>query len=242
MTRVLRSELLKLRTTRTALGFAVAGVLLVLLFVLVGAIAGTPTTIADKRAILSIGDPLAVVLLLFGVVGATAEYRHRTVAAGALILPSRLRLSIGRMFAYGLAGLAVGALMLAVAFALGIPLLSGTQGPSLATSDYVRAIGGSLLACGLGAMLGVAVGVLIANQVGAVVGTLVFLFVADPLIVAARNNVGKFLFGNALMAIGGRAGGPSHRLAFGPAVAVILAWTVVALVIAGWVDSRRDIA
>jgi hypothetical protein len=241
MSRVLRSELLKLRTTRTAAGFAVAGVLLVLLFVLVATLAGTPRTIADKRAVLSIGDPLAVVLLLFGVVGATAEYRHRTVAAGALIVPSRLRLSMGRMVAYGLAGLAVGALMLVVAFVLGLPLLAGKPGPSLATSDYVRAIGGSLLACGLGAMLGVAVGVLIANQVGAVVGTLVFLFVADPLIAAASTTVGKFLFGDALMAIGGRGNGP-NRLAFGPAVAVILAWTAVALVLAGWVDSRRDIA
>ena len=243
MTRVLRSELLKLRTTRTAIGFAVAGVLLVVLFVLLGTLAGHPRTVADKAAIISIGDPLAVVILLFGVVGATAEYRHRTVAAGALIVPSRLRLSIGRMIAYGLAGLLVGALMLIVAFALGLPLLAGKPGPSLATSDYVRAVGGSLLACGLGAMVGVAVGVLIANQVAAVVGTLVFLFVAEPLIVAASANVGKFLLGNALAAVGSRGGGAgAHRLAFGPAVAVIIAWTVVALVIAGWVDSRRDIA
>jgi len=241
MSRVLRSELLKLRTTRTALGFAAAGVLLVLLFVLLGTLVGNPMSIADKRAILSIGDPLAVVVLLFGVVGATAEYRHHTVAAGALIVPSRLRLSIGRMFAYGLAGLGVGAIMLVVAFAIGLPLLAGKSGPSLTGSDYLRAVGGSLLACGLGAMLGVAVGVLVANQVAAVVGTLVFLFVADPLIVAASANFGKFLFGSALMAVGGRGNG-MHRLAFGPAVAVILAWTAAALVIAGWVDSRRDIA
>ena len=63
MSNVLRSELLKLRTTRTALGFAVIGVLLVLLVVLVSTLAGTPDTIADKRSVLSIGDPLAVVLL-----------------------------------------------------------------------------------------------------------------------------------------------------------------------------------
>lgn len=92
---------------------------------------------------------------------------------------------------------------------LGIPLLAGKSGPSLTSSDYARAIGGSLLACGLAAMLGVA--------------------------------VGKFLFGNALTAIAGRGNGV-HRLAFGPAVAVVLGWTTLALAIAGWVDSRRDIA
>jgi ABC-2 type transport system permease protein len=241
MSRVLRSELLKLRTTRTAAGFALVGVLLVLLVVLVGALAGNPNTISDKSHVLSIGDPLAIVLLLFGIVGATSEYRHRTVAAGALIVPSRLRLSLGRMIAYGLAGLAVGALMLIVSFAVGIPLLSGASGPSLTGADYARAAGGSLLACGLGAMLGVAIGVLVANQVAAVVGTLVIVFVVDPLLLGlGKGTVGKFLFGNALTAVAGR--GQNHQLAFGAAVAVILAWTALALAIAGWVDSRRDIA
>jgi ABC-2 type transport system permease protein len=240
MSRVLSSELLKLRTTRTALGFAAVGVLLVLLVVLVGTLAGNPTTVVDKRQILSIGDPLAIVLLLFGAVGATAEYRHRTVAAGALIVPSRLRLSVGRMVAYGLAGLAVGALMLIVSFAIGIPLLSTASGPSLTASDYAQAAGGSLLACGLGAMLGVAIGVLVANQVAAVVGTLVIVFVVDPLLVSTVPHVGKFLFGNALTAVAGRSS--KNELVFGAAVAVILAWTVVALAVAGLVDSRRDIA
>jgi hypothetical protein len=91
-----------------------------------------------------------------------------------------------------------------------------------------------------GAMLGVAISVLVANQVAAVVGTLVFLFVAQPLIAAASSTVGKFLFGNALTAVGGR--GIAHELAFGAAVAVSLAWTALALALAGWVDDRRDIA
>jgi ABC-2 type transport system permease protein len=240
MSRVLRSELLKLRTTRTALGFAIAGVLLVLLVVLLGTLVGTPRTAVDKRQILSIGDPLAVVLLLFGVVGATAEYRHRTVAAGALIMPSRIRLSMGRMVAYGLAGVAVGALMLIVSFGLGIPLLSGLAGPSLKASDYAQAAGGSLLACGLGAMLGVAIGVLVANQVAAVVGTLVIFFVVDSLLMGFVPHVGKFAFGSALTAVAGRSA--KNELAFGAAVAVIIAWTALALALAGWVDNRRDIA
>jgi hypothetical protein len=144
------------------------------------------------------------------------------------------------MVAYGIAGLLVGSLMLVVAFAIGIPLLSGASGPSLGTGDYVRAVGGSLLACGLGAMLGVAIGVLVANQVAAVVGTLVIFFVADPLIIAASATVGKFSFGDALTAVAGR--NTAHELAFGAAVAVIIGWTALALTIAAWVDARRDIS
>jgi ABC-2 type transport system permease protein len=240
VTNVLRAELLKLRTTRTALAFAAAGVLVVLLFVLVGILAGKPSTIADKRAAISAGHIVAVLLVLFGVVGATSEYRHRTVAAAALIVPSRLRLSLGRMLAYGLAGLAVGALLLVVTFVIGIPLLSGRSGPTLRVSDYLRAAGGGLLACGLGAMLGVAVGVLIANQVAAVIGTLVFLLIAEPLIIAASTTVGKLLPGDALVTVGGQ--NVRHQLAFAVAVAVILAWTAIALGVAGWVDRRRDIS
>lgn len=240
MTNILLAELLKLRTTRTALGFALAGVLLVLLVVLVGILAGDPKSISDKRSIVSIGDSLSVVLLLFGVVGATAEYRHRTVAPAALIEPARSRLTLGRMIAYGLAGLAVGALMLLVALAIGIPLLGDTSGPSLTASDYAQAVGGSLLACALGAMLGIGVGVLIANQVAAVVGTLVFLFVAEPLIGVASSDVRPYTIGNALAAAGGATG--RHELAFAAAVAVILAWTAIFLAVALLVDRRRDIA
>jgi hypothetical protein len=240
MTAVLRSELLKLRTTRTALAFAVAGVLLTLLAVLVGILAGKPTHISDKRTAIGVGHIVSALLLLYGVVGATAEYRHRTVAASALIVPSRLRMSIGRMIAYGIAGILVTVLLLAVAFLIGIPLLHGRPGPSLRTSDYLRVAGGGLLSCGLAAMLGVAVGVLIANQVAAVVGTLVFIFVAEPLISAASITIGKFLPGVALAAAGGNDA--THQLAFGAAVAVIVGWTAIGLALAAVVDRRRDIS
>lgn len=239
MTNVLRAELLKLRTTRTALGFAAAGVLLVLLGVLVSILAGDPSTSDDKRAAISIGGALSVVLLLFGVVGATAEYRHRTVAPAALIEPVRMRLTVGRMLAYGLAGLAVGALMLVVALAIGIPLLAGTQGPSLDAGDYAQAAGGSLLACGFGAMLGIGLGVLIRNQVAAIVGTLIFLFVAEPLIGLASSAVRPYLIGNALGAVGD--GNGRDQLTFAAAVAVTVAWTALALAAALIVDRRRDI-
>jgi ABC-2 type transport system permease protein len=239
MTRALRAELFKLRTTRTALGFLVAGVLLTLLIVLIGILAGDPQSVAEKRATISVGHTLSALLLLFGVVGATAEYRHRTTAAVALIVPSRLRLSVARMLAYGFAGLLVAAVLLVLAFAIGIPLLQSRHGPPLATSDYLRAVGGTLLASALGTMLGVAIGVLVANQVAAVIGTLVFIFIAEPLITAASSSFGKFLFGDALATVGGN--NADHQLAFGGAIAVSVAWTVGALAVAAFVDARRDI-
>lgn len=240
MTALLRAEVLKLRTTRTALGFAIAGVLLVLLVVLAGILAGHPKTIDDKRSILSVGDTLYVVLLVFGVVGATAEYRHRTIAPELLIVPNRLRVTVGRMLAYGLAGLAVGAVMLIVAMAIGIPLLGSTSGPSLSSSDYAQAVGSGLLTCAMATMLGVSIGVLVASQVAAVVGTLVWLFVVEPIIGVLDRTAGEYTFGQALSALGGNTG--RHLLGFGAACAVSVAWTVVLLTFAAVIDSRRDIA
>ena len=48
MTRLLSGELLKLRTTRTAIGFAVAAIALVLLVVLLSILAGDPRTVAGQ--------------------------------------------------------------------------------------------------------------------------------------------------------------------------------------------------
>jgi ABC-2 type transport system permease protein len=240
MTALVRAELLKLRTTRTALGFAIAGVLLVILVVLVGTLAGNPVTIADKRRILSVGDPLFVVLLIFGVVGATSEYRHRTVAAAALIVPHRLRLTVGRMLAYALAGLLVALVMIVVALVIGIPLLSSTQGPALQAGDYARAIGSGLLACTMATTLGVGIGVLVASQVTAVVGTLIWLFVIEPLIGVASRTAGEYTFGQSLSAMSGTGG--RHLLGFWAACGVSAAWTLALLAIAAVVDRRRDIS
>jgi ABC-2 type transport system permease protein len=90
------------RTTRTALGFAIASVLLVLAYVLVSFLAGDPTTASEKRDALNVGGVLSIPLLLFGIVGATGEYRHRTLAPAVLIAPDRMRLTGARLLAYAL--------------------------------------------------------------------------------------------------------------------------------------------
>ena len=94
-----QAELLKLRSTRTFLGFLAASVLLVLTFVLLSILAGDPSTISDKRDAIGFAGVLGVVLLVFGVVGATGEYRHRTLAPALLVAPDRARLTASRIVA-----------------------------------------------------------------------------------------------------------------------------------------------
>jgi ABC-2 type transport system permease protein len=238
MSRLIRGELLKVRTTRTALGFAAAVVLLTLAVVLLTILSGDPTTVSDKRSALAVGSGISAVLLLFGVVGAGAEYRHRTLAPALLVSPGRGRLLAARIVAYNLTGLAIVVLMTVVAFAIGLPLLAGRPGPDLATSDYVRASGGGLLAVLFCTMLGVGVGTLVGRQVPAVIGAMIWIFVLEPLS-GLIGDISKFTIGQTTTSLAGDNGG--DVLSWTGAFFVLLAWTAVFVAAAALVDRRRDI-
>jgi len=238
MSRRFRGELIKLGTTRTALGFAAGVAVLTLAIVLITALAGDPKTVADKRSALAVGSGVSALLTLFGVVGAGAEYRHHTLAPALLVAPGRGRLLAARVVAYGIAALAIGLVMTAVAFAIGIPLLAGQPGPDLGTSDYLRAGGGGLVAVAVSTMLGVGIGTLVGKQIPAVIGTMVWLLILEPLS-GLIGHISKFTIGQSETSIGGDTGG--DVLPWGAAVAVLLAWTAAFLIAAALVDSRRDI-
>ena len=238
MSGLIRGELIKLRTTRTALGFAAGVALVTLAIVLITVLAGNPKSIPDKRAALAVGSTISALLLLFGVVGSGAEYRHRTLAPALLVAPARGRLLSSRIVAYALAAVLIGLVMTTVAFAIGLPLLASQPGPSLRGIDYLRAAGGGLLTIVLSTILGVAVGTLVGNQIAAVIGSLVWIFVIEPLSNLV-GSVSKFTIGQTATAIGGDTGG--QTLPWAAAVAVLVAWMVVFLVAAVLVDRRRDI-
>jgi ABC-2 type transport system permease protein len=236
--RLVAGELIKVRTTRTALGFAAASLLLVLAAVLITILAGHPATVADKRDALSFGAAIALVLLLFGAVAATGEFRHRTLAPAVLIAPDRLRLFLARVAAYALTALALAAVMGLITLALGVPLLAGEKGPDLAGSDYARVVAGGLIVATLAAALGVAFGTLVRNQVFAVIAILVWVTILEPLTGLIDDRLPDYMLGSTL---GRVAQGGDQDMSFGAAVLVLLAWAAVFLVAAALVDQRRDV-
>ena len=239
MIALIRGEAIKLRSTRTALGFALAGVLLTLLTVLVQGVGGDPTSLEDKRSTLSIGGSIFVVLVIFGIVGATGEYRHRTVAPAVLIAPDRLRLLAARTLAYAVTAAGVAALMVIVGFALGIPLLSEADGPSLAMSDYLTVAGGGMLVCALGAAMGVGFGALVGNQVAGVVSALVYFFILESLVAVAKEELSKFTISAGSARLGGFDVG---ELSFLGALGVLAAWTALFLGLGMWRERGREVA
>jgi ABC-2 type transport system permease protein len=238
MTALIRGEMIKVRTTRTALGFAAAAVLLVLAVVLITILAGDPATAQEKRDALNVGGALSVPLLLFGIVGATGEFRHRTLAPAVLIAPDRTRLTLARLIAYAFTAALVGVAMVVVALAVGLPLLGGQPGPGLASSDYTTVIGGGILTATLCCALGVGLGVLVRNQVAGVVGSLVWLLILEPLLPLIDDALAK---GSILGAAGALGGAESDEVSWAGALLVLGIWAGVFVLAGLLVDARRDV-
>lgn len=235
---LVRGEMIKVRTTRTALGFAAAAVLLVLAVVLITILAGDPTAAQEKKDALNVGGALSVPLLLFGIVGATGEFRHRTLAPAVLISPHRGRLTLARLIAYVFTAALVGVAMVVVALAIGLPLLAGRPGPDLETGDYTAVIGGGILTAMLCCALGVGIGVLVRNQVAGVVGALVWLLILEPLLPLIADDLAK---GSILGAAGTLGGAQSDEVTWAGALLVLGVWAAVFVVAGLLVDARRDV-
>jgi ABC-2 type transport system permease protein len=241
VTRLLRGELIKVRSTRTALGFGAASVLLVIAFVLLTSLAADPETLNDKRDALNVGGALAIPLLVFGIVGATGEFRHRTLAPAVLIAPDRVRLTVARLAAYVLTALAVCVAMLVAALVIGVPILAGQPGPDLGGKQFVQVIGGGLLAVGLVTALGVGIGVLVRNQVAAVVGILVWIFIVEPLIPLLSEDVASYGILNSAGSVGVGGGVAEDAVPFAASLAALASWALVFVVAGVLVDRRRDV-
>jgi hypothetical protein len=238
MTALLRGELIKTVTTRTLFGYAALGVALAIANVLIMTLSKDLLAVADKQEAIA---GLPMLLILFGLVGAAGEYRHRTAAPAALAAGGRRgRLLLARAGAYAVTGLALGALTAAIALALGLPLLRDEPGPSLGVRTIAAVASGSILGAGLCAIIGVAAGALVRNQVAGVVGALLLMFVATPLLIHLSATAAEFTpFGAAVTF----AGDPTaDTLSWGDAGLVLAAWTVPLLIAAVVAEHRRDLA
>lgn len=241
MSALVSSELLKLRTTRTAFGFLVATVLLTLGIGAATFATITVTSRQDLEDALAGAGLLSALLLVLGIVAATGEYRHGTITSSLLASPVRARFLSAKILAYFLTGAALGLVAMLVTFAVGVPWLSARDAPVelLDFGDYLSlAVQGVALAALCGA-LGVAVGTLIRNQIAAVVGTLVYLFILDPVLSLVSEDAAKYTPGGAISGLGGNA--PDYVLDPLPAGLVLVAWTVAFAAAALLLDRQRDV-
>ena len=229
MTAVVRSELLKIRTTRGWWAYLVVLVALVG----IGAAAEVGSRSLDERSgldfqyalvdLIGISSLLAIIL---GITIVTTEFRHGTITPTLLATPGRERV---------LAGKAIAGVLVAILFAGQLELADG---------EVVKRAATNVLGVVLWLLMGLAIGSVVHSQVAALVGTLVWLFLVETLLVGLFSlldidAVQEYLPFHALDGADGTGG--DNLLSYGPALAVTLGWIAV-LGAAGAVrTSRRDI-
>ena len=226
----LHSELLKLRTTRTATVFLLAVVALTLLTVLVegfssdlGQLAAADT---QRTLIGDYGASNAVLLSTFvGLLVVTGEFRYGTIRTTLLLEPRRRIVLTAKLIAAALTGIVFAVVCVALSFGAGLAVLAA-RGVDIAltgTQTLVLVLG-PVAASAATAMLGVTIGALVRNQVGAIIAVVVYTLVIEALIFAAVPSVGRYLPGQASSALGGM---PDEGLLVpGLAAVVVAGWTL----------------
>jgi ABC-2 type transport system permease protein len=248
MTRLIRAEVTKLRTTRLVYGLAAAMAGFAVLTVVVGVTAagtqGNPALSASSLPML-VGGPVTLLsgaALLLGILGMTGEFRHQTVTQAFLVTPDRGRVVAAKLVAYPLAGVALALATLAVTAAVGAGWLAAKGiTPSLGDARLARIVGVALLGAGLCGLVGVGVGALIRNQVAALVGTLVWVLLVEGLLVSLLNapSLGKWLPSAAAAAAITSPGG-AHLSRLGGAL-LLAAYALAFALVGTRLVVRRDI-
>jgi ABC-2 type transport system permease protein len=245
VTRVVSSELLKMRTTRTFWGLAGAAIALVMLaVVLVLALTDDAFDESDVRSLLSSAGGAGLMMLILGVVFSAGEYRHGTIAWTLLVTPARLRVAVGQALASALAGAAVSAVAALLTAVVALPWLGAKDAASLSSGEVLGIFAGGVLYGALAGAFGAGLGALLRNQVLAVVLVLVYLFVIDPTLTALFEDYGRFSLSGLQTSITGGSEedfGGEDMLPFGVAVLIWVAYTAVLVGAAALLTSRRDI-
>jgi ABC-2 type transport system permease protein len=242
----LRSELRKMRTTRTNLGLLL-GLLALILF---GVIAGTFNSEADlsslelQRELVGNGAFAAVFAAMIGVMAMTSEFRHGTIRATFVYTPTRTLVLVAKVAASLLVGAGFGLLGASVALGTGVAMIR-TRGYDVLidSADVRKLLLGTMLMSALWSALGVGLGALVRNQVIAIVGLFAWVFVVEILVFQYLPGVGRYAPGAAGTAMtGDTVGNSSVHLLSAPIGGTLLAAYACIITLAGALAiERRDV-
>lgn len=203
--RQVRSELLKLRTTRLwwgmAIGIFLAGAAFSTLFAWLygtgqmdevagggSTPTGDPTQIANT--VYTAGIQVGYLLLLtIGVIQIGSEYRHQTITGTFLSTPRRARVMLAKVVALLLIGAAYAVVSMVGSVGFGALTLTATGEEAFPSAQVVRTLALSLLVLGLWALIGLGIGILIPNQIAALLIGVGVAWIVEPLLGLALSYV-----------------------------------------------------
>jgi ABC-type transport system involved in multi-copper enzyme maturation permease subunit len=245
ITRLIRSELRKLTSTKMPIAFV--GVLIVIAALNAFAvIAGTEmdgsksfiSTEADQQSLMAFAFNAFMGAGLFGAIAVAREYGHNTVVPTFLASPRRHRAVLAQLTAVAIGGCVlslIGAGLTVTAVAVALPTTE--YGFLVSINNVVRVVIASGFAGAAGAVLGAGIGAVLRNVGGAVTATVFIFMVAPPLVVQLANGTASWMPANLANVISGTIDDVSQPAAIG----ALIAWALIPAVIGLITVQRRDI-
>jgi ABC-2 type transport system permease protein len=206
VTDLVAAEWFKLRTTRLLLGLVPAAVALSLASLAGVVVAAKDAAALEEvdtiRGMFSVTGAGAILVLVFGIIISTNEYRHGTASDTFLTTPRRQRVVAAKLTVGGAVGLTVGAVIAATCLPLSAALYRA-RGASLPTDSEVwLTLAGVVAYTGLFAVVGVAFGSVIRNQTLAIAVALAWFGVIEHTLISLVRSLGRwfpFAAGEALV-------------------------------------------
>jgi ABC-type transport system involved in multi-copper enzyme maturation permease subunit len=247
MTALVRSELLKVRTTRGGWAYPIVIVLLV------GAAVAGDTGTADDSDRSQLGFQLglveaagfaALLAIILGITMVTTEFRHGTITPTLLAEPSRERVLGAKTLTGSLVAVLFGVLALVVVAAVALPWLSLVDAEIHLSGEIGERAAATLFGVVLFALMGIAIGSAVHSQIAALVGTLLWIFLGETLLwgllgLLDWDGAASYLPFQALDAADGTGG--DDLLRYWPGVGVSLAWIAAVGAVGVARTRRRDI-
>jgi ABC-type transport system involved in multi-copper enzyme maturation permease subunit len=248
VTALVRSELLKIRTTRSWWAYLVVIVLLTGIGT-AGSIGSAEiadrSTLSFQLDLVSTAGLSVLMAIILGITIITTEFRHGTVTPTFLAEPRRERVILSKAIAAVVVAIGFALLALVVVAAVAIPWLTIVDAEVLHDTELLTRAGEQILSVVLWALIGVAIGTAVHSQVAALVGTLVWIFLVENLLVGLfglvdADGVAEYLPFHALDAADGT--GADNLLSYGGGLAVTLGWILLLGAFGTWRTLRRDIS
>lgn len=246
MTRQLRAELFKLRSTRTTVSIAAGMVALIASAVALHAFGLNSQDVArgprQLGIMVDVGQRLGSLFAAsVGALVMTGEIRHGTIRPTFLVTPRRARVVGAKAVVSLAAGTGFGLLATATAAVASIGFLAARgMAVHVSAGDYIQLLAGGAAAAGLWAVIGLGVGAVVRAQVPAIVGLVVWMLFVEGTLEGVLPHVAEFAPGKLAVAV---AGGTEGIVA-APAVGIILlALYALGAVVPGWLaTTTRDFA
>ena len=237
MSRLLRAELIKLRTTRTFLALAGVAIGISLLLTILTALLTEPSQDSVLTDVFR-NDVSSLFIMILAIVGITGEWRHRTITSSLLAAPDRVRFLAAKTLAFAAAGALLSIAISISISIIGYAILEFRDQPTPELGELLELFGRSAGVAALLGAIGVGIGSLIRNQPTAIVTILIFTFLIDTTLAWLAPGVERFsplgALPNAILGLEpDEVGTPDvDFVAVGPAIALMVLW-IGALFVAG---------